>query len=569
MTSSPARPECAPLKIPVGWRWWLPHARYEISTPLTADEVHRRLAARLRGRNSSFWTRTFWRALFAGETILEGRAEQQRFWFNARWKENVSGAIQTAGQILAGDDGSRLSVTAKPDLRWGAISVPLLAVMLPLSLLVLFDALPNRPPAPWSTRILFPALVILGHVVTTRMMWKEIAVGRRELEQILDVDNVAVSASPPFDRIAAGTGRRRWFRLAAMGCGLALALALSEAALRWTYSGDNRNRFVRHAKFHHWHEPNLRLTVAGQHGDFGGHVAHFNHDGLAMRDPLPPPRQPCLAFLGDSFTAGIESAEPQRFVSLVGEALDLPAVNLGCASFSPVLSRVVWEEFSPQLMPAAVVLQVYANDIDGDAQMARQATRDEAGNIVAVPHREALSFFLIRHSALARAVKQTWASRRFAQRQQRRGDAAWQADPWSPAFTRPLEEWFTAEQLAVTTTAVRQLAAAVQARGLSLWLLPIPDRGAVRSRQKDYFSDYWLQFAAENDLPLIDLSQAMTPDNVQQMFFATDIHLTDAGHAVVAQAVIAALGAAGVRGEVKGKLSAPDSADVTQTAPGG
>lgn len=176
------------LEIPGGWRWWLPWARYELSTPRPCDDVRQRLAGRLRGRNSSFWTRAFWRALSAGETILEGRVDEPRFWFNARWKKNVSGAIQTGGRWMPHGSGTRLELVAKPDWRWAIISVPLLAIMAPASLLVLFNALPDRPPEPWTTRILFPIFVFLGHVLTTRMMWQEIQVGRHELEKLLAED---------------------------------------------------------------------------------------------------------------------------------------------------------------------------------------------------------------------------------------------------------------------------------------------------------------------------------------------------------------------------------------------
>lgn len=339
---------------------------------------------------------------------------------------------------------------------------------------------------------------------------------------------------------APGTARPgpRWFRALAAALGCLAALGIAEAALRLAYPGDNRDRFVRHAKFHHWHEANLKLTVTGEHGDFGGHVVHFNGDGMAMQAELPAADQPAIVFLGDSFTAGIEVSEEQRFVSRVGKELGRPAVNLGCASFSPVLSRLVWDEFSPRLQPTAVVLQLYANDLEGDQQMARLATRDGQGRITAVPHRGAVSFYLIRHSALARTVKQTLAARRFARQQRQHGHGEWQADPWSPAFTRPLTEWFTAEELVVTETAVLELAASASQRGAPFWLLPIPDRGAVKSGGPDYFCDYWRTLAQQHELGLIDLAEVITKDNVGEMFFATDIHLTPAGHAAVGRAVV-------------------------------
>lgn len=346
-------------------------------------------------------------------------------------------------------------------------------------------------------------------------------------------------SQPHISSDAPGTRRpgRRWFRVVAAALGCLAALGIAEAALRLAYPGDNRDRFVRHGKFHHWHEANLELAVTGEHGDFGGHVVHFNGDGLAMQAELSAADQPAIVFLGDSFTAGIEVHEEQRFVSRVSKELGRPAVNLGCASFSPVLSRLAWDEFSPRLQPTAVVLQLYANDLEGDQQMARLATRDGQGRITAVPHRGAVSFYLIRHSALARTVKQSLAARRFARQQVERGQSDWQADPWSPAFTRPLTEWFTPEQLAVTERAVLDLAADVARRGAKFWLLPIPDRGAIRNGGPDYFCDYWRALAQQHDLGLIDLDEVITKDNVGVMFFATDIHLTAAGHAAVGRAV--------------------------------
>lgn len=330
---------------------------------------------------------------------------------------------------------------------------------------------------------------------------------------------------------------RAWFRVLAAGGALVASLAAAEALLRWTYPGDNRERFVRHQRFHHWQQANLTLTITGEHGDFGGHTVHFNGDGLPMRSELPPAGTRSLVFLGDSFTAGIELPEEQRFVTLAGQDLNLPTVSLGCASFSPVLSRLVWQEFAPRLTPAAVVLQLYANDIDGDAAMSRAAVRNLDGTIAAVPHRGALSFYLIRHSALARSVKQAWAARRFARAQKIHAQDDWRADPWSPAFTKPLEEWFTVEQLAATHAAVEQIAAEVQAQGLKLWLLPIPDRGAVRDGLPDHFSQHWRRFAEAHELGYIDLSDAITAENVEQMFFATDIHLSPTGHTAVAQEI--------------------------------
>lgn len=185
------------MNVPGGWRWWLPYARYQIDAPVSVDTLRERLAQRIRGRNSSFWTPTFWRQLRRGETVLEGRVLEDRFWFNARWLQNLSGAMRTVGEVSAAPGGGRIDAVARPDWRWLAISVPLIAGMGAFSLLVALDALPSRPTASWPARILFPAGVALGHLLTTRMMWQEVAAGQRELELLAGSDNVADKVADP------------------------------------------------------------------------------------------------------------------------------------------------------------------------------------------------------------------------------------------------------------------------------------------------------------------------------------------------------------------------------------
>lgn len=354
------------------------------------------------------------------------------------------------------------------------------------------------------------------------------------------VEAVTGRSGQPVRRLA--PCRRRLFRAAALTLSLAVSLAAAEIALRLLGLGYGHAPIVGHDVFHHWHPTGYTTREWSRWGEYASFASHYNTDGMAMREELPPPEAASLVFLGDSFTEAVQVPEHQRFATMVGRRLAMPALNFGCSSFCPLLSRLQLEHFASRIAPRAVVLQLYANDIDGQRQYSAAAVRDQAGRIVAVRgDRTPLMVRLARRCYLARLGYKGWQTARFwwKSRRQRGGYAP--RDLWSPVFIQPVQEAYSDDDLAAFEASLSDVADVCRRRNCPLLLMVIPDRGARLHNQPDYFYDYVATLARRDGLPLIDLAGEFAAHDVESLFFRRDSHLNARGHEVAAEAVAVAL----------------------------
>jgi lysophospholipase L1-like esterase len=319
--------------------------------------------------------------------------------------------------------------------------------------------------------------------------------------------------------------------------GTVAALLLGEVILRMFGIGYGHSPMVGDPVLHHWHPASYTQREWSASGDFGGFSTHFDADGLAMSAELPS--GPSIVFLGDSFTEGLQVREDERFVTLTAASLGTPTANLGCSGFSPLLERLALERFAPRLQARAVVLQLYANDIDEDALYRAQARR-EGGRIVAVPGGDTpLSIRLARKSYLARLVHRVVQVRKFRRERVAHNTAASGSHP--PAFDRPVRERYPAGELAGFEQSLAELRDVTRAHGWPLYAWVVPDRGALERGLPDYFTDYVREVAAQQSIRLIDLAPLFPRDRVAALFFQRDQHLNAEGHRAVATALVHAL----------------------------
>lgn len=127
------------------------------------------------------------------------------------------------------------------------------------------------------------------------------------------------------------------------------------------------------------------------------YIQRVNHFGLRGPDITleKPAGTKRLLMLGDSFTMGKGVQDEETFSRLVEAGLNRalqacggPAVqvlNGGVDSYAPVLSRLQLERDLTKLAPDFVMLNLDNSDLVQEAAYRRQAVRDSAGRIVAVP----------------------------------------------------------------------------------------------------------------------------------------------------------------------------------------
>jgi hypothetical protein len=351
-----------------------------------------------------------------------------------------------------------------------------------------------------------------------------------------------------------GRGHAWRFCLAAIGVGVLVGIVAIEALLRFVGPVENIYVGVPHPQWHHWYRANLHYLVVPEHGELGGHAVDFNADGMPMRADLPSADVVSVVFLGDSFTAAMEVTESYRFVSLVGRRLPVPALNFGCRSFSPILTRLMLEHFSERINPTAMVLQLCTNDIHDDLIRSQLAVRDDEGRIIAVP--PSTLELVASHSRLVQLAVKGYRIRSYNRDMQQRTGGRWVPDRLSPAFTRPIEDWYTSAERAPFEGDILEIARWCRQRNCRLWLMPIPDRGNLLIGETDYFVDYCRKFAAEHEIAVIDLEPAFRRGDVAKLFFRVDSHLTPVGHGVVAQVILDGLLPA--LADVDGRSPVPD-----------
>jgi len=328
------------------------------------------------------------------------------------------------------------------------------------------------------------------------------------------------------------------FRGLAIVLGLGVSLIFLELALRLSGLGYGHSPTIDHPVFHHWNPPDYAFRVWGPYNEYGGFDIRTNHDGFNMSRELPAATEPSLIFLGDSFTFGGQVPEEQRFVSIVGRELGATALNFGNNSASALLSRLELEYFADRFRPAAVIYQIYANDIDDDQEMQRLGVRDATGQIVAVPGdqfnwsvRLARQFYVVR---LARMTYLKWQYNRNKAARQEKSPT----DTWSPQHARPISEMYSAEELENYETNILDIAAFCREKGCPLYLLVIPDRGSLKDGTPDYLTEYITLLAQDHDLRMIDVLPSFRAIPAEELFFSFDIHLTKRGHATLAAAIV-------------------------------
>ena len=353
---------------------------------------------------------------------------------------------------------------------------------------------------------------------------------------------IPVAGSPVSPSAGSSCPRRRgrqWlFRLLAVALSLLICLIALEVALRVLGLGYGNSPHVGHPRFHHWNPTNHSMRVWSPQDEYGGFIASFNSEGFAMEEELPPPSQDVLLVIGDSFTAAREVPQDERFGELLGERFGLPVVNFGCGSFSPITERLLLESYADRVSPRVVVLQLYANDVEGDVNMARMANVDAKGRIESVPgSRTPWTVRLGRKVYMVRLARKAWLSHKFAQDREQRGAAQVALEPWAPYFTKPLDEWFSAEELAPTETALAEIRDLCRQRGWPLLVFTVPDRGALAEGKPDYFSEYFRRWAADNQVDFVDLLPAFRQYPARELFYGLDIHFTPLGHRVTADAL--------------------------------
>ena len=313
-----------------------------------------------------------------------------------------------------------------------------------------------------------------------------------------------------------------------------IALSIAEIALRVLKIGYGNAPQISHPIFHHVHPAEYRFISHVPTGEYGGHDIYYNEDRLVDNPNsahVKTPNATCrVVFLGDSFTEAGQVAYNHSFIGLLEQSSNCTIKNYGVSSYSPIFYLLQWREIVKQFKPTLVVVQLYSNDMSSDIEYMKIAKKDENGRVIAVPGPEGNWLTSqLRKSYLMRFLRKVQLQLLWMYENK---------DKEKSVVAGMVEENPDINQLSADL--LKTLAKEVKASGAKFVLTVIPSKFRIRDHISDnqapQFSDKWMLFSQNNNIPFMDLTRAFSKEaaNGTQLFFNSDIHFNENGHKIVA-----------------------------------
>jgi lysophospholipase L1-like esterase len=329
------------------------------------------------------------------------------------------------------------------------------------------------------------------------------------------------------------------FRIGASLLGIVVSVVLCEITLRLLKIGYGNSPSESHPRLHHVHPQNYEFFSYSPSGEYGGHTVSYDENGYST-DPDEEPefvttRQYRVAFLGDSFTEAKQVKFSKTFVGRLRKTWESDATvrNFGVSSYSPLIYLVQWREIASTFKPTHVVVQLYSNDIRDDVEYSSHAVYDSSGTLsgIAGPSR----------GWTRRQLRKSYLLR-FVRMQQLKWEWILTNRGAPEAVLGGLVEE-NADLSELSKNALLDLFKKIEDSGASVLLTVVPSKSRIVNQiynvPTQQFSDRWHAWSIRNGIPFVDLVEPFeeASRNGKKLFFELDIHFTEEGHAVVAEAI--------------------------------
>jgi hypothetical protein len=336
---------------------------------------------------------------------------------------------------------------------------------------------------------------------------------------------------------------RKKFAFASLSviAGCVSALALAEVGLRLLGIGYGNAPLESHPILHHVHPKNYSFLSHTPSNEYGGFHVYYGPDRRRVSwsewhsSNLLRSEHTCrVAFLGDSVTEAGQVSFEESYVGLIAQHSACEVRNYGVASYSPVFYLTQWRHEVRDFRPTLVVLQLYSNDISGDADSIKIARLDSEELPTAIPGPPTdLVTTILRRSYVARLTRMAYLK------------AQWwlsQADQPVQVVGGLVEE--QPDISALSSKLIRALQKEVESNGGELALMVVPSKYRLRypsaHQETPEFADKWKRWSHENRLNSFvdmvpDFQRCNSPNG--SAFFPMDVHFNAKGHWIVAAAL--------------------------------
>jgi lysophospholipase L1-like esterase len=333
------------------------------------------------------------------------------------------------------------------------------------------------------------------------------------------------------------------YRLAAITVSLLVSLLVIEGALRAMDLGLGNAPIETDPFLHHVHPRNYSFVQQHPSEELGGFTVHYDADRrVAGNNPAPTAAAGVrcrIAFMGDSFTEGGQVPYEAGFVAILQEraAERCEVRNYSVRSYSPAIYAVQWAREVSAWQPTHVFVLLYGNDVADDQNYLQSASLDGSGYPTAV-HGPGGGWLTaqLRKLYLARYINATVL--RWQWRRDHKGQPVWTVG--GVAEENP--DWADP-----SAGLILELSRRVASSGAKFVLMVVPSRyrlmgdGTVPVGELD-FHERVRRWATTHDIPFLPLAPAFDAAGGRaRPFFLWDIHFSETGHRLVADAITDAL----------------------------
>lgn len=318
-----------------------------------------------------------------------------------------------------------------------------------------------------------------------------------------------------------------------------IALVCAEIVLRFLDIGYGNSPLERSHTYHHVHPSNYKFLSYDPNGEYGGYQVYYDDMGFRVSDDSSQTTQhrdlrETVIFLGDSFTEGKQVDYHETFVSLVSEQLQVPTINLGTSSYSPMIYALQVENIVSQFKADTVVLQIFSNDFGDDKNYLQHAVIEQ-DKIIGIDGGDnnilisiARNSFLIRFLRKSQLLIQTIFS-------------SPEASSGMSASAFDYEQSVSDEELYSTVNIIQRIDSALAEQDKRLYVFLIPSKSlslAQNCCNKDILYKRFYLALSESGIETIDVESFFEKrENQHELFFIKDIHLTSEGHQAVASSI--------------------------------
>jgi hypothetical protein len=290
----------------------------------------------------------------------------------------------------------------------------------------------------------------------------------------------------------------------------------------------------------HVHPVNYSYVGFSGTGDYSNFDVTFDEFGFRVC-PSSSRAKTSIIMLGDSFVEAVQVPCEKSFVALVDSqvaASGLSVRNLGVSSYSPLLSRLQFERLPDDFEPRACVHMLFSNDSTDDERYASHGVRGASGEIIAVDNPESSSTWrkYLRSSYLVRLVNRAVILAR---------ESLW---PTQSTYVRAADGTYEDNNSLsdLTVREIRALERHCRERKSPYLLTCVPAEPKHGVQVPRRYCREARKMAQANGIRFLDLDAEFARHPNAKKFFDSDIHFTEAGHAIVADAIVSELRAMGV-----------------------